>query len=325
MKKTMPLLFPALLFILFGLFFRLPADAAENEPNPVPEPGQQELVIDGVYYHLIWGSNYTGTASASLELPEGSTEVPPDEITVRSEITWNGITFPVTSLRSDTTDDIGELTRRKGRLSGYNKEHLRKITIESGVQDIILSLSHYKALEEIVIENPSESIYAHFSIWDCPKLKDIYVPSNVDSVPQLRDCPNASVIYARDHPKYKIIDGDIYSRNEKTLYDVPSTTKKYVVKDGVERIAFGAFAGNSNIKKIIIPDSVRKIERKAFYNMTNLKKVKFGNSVRKIYGGSFRRCNNLKVLVLAKNIRQVTDGFGGQRVCKLKRLYTNSP
>lgn len=326
MKKTMSLLFPALLLILFGLFFQLPTAAAEEAPNPIPESGQQDFVIDGILYHLSWGSNYVGAAEAYLELPENYTGSLPDEITVRSEITWNDITFPVDAFWYNASpDSIGDLTKRKITSPDYYQQHLKKITVEAGVRNINLSLAHYDALEEIVLENPSSSIYATINVWDCPQLKDIYVPSNIDSVPHLRDCPKTSIVYAPDHPRYQTIDGDIYSRNGKTLYDVPSTAKKYYVRDGVERIAFEAFAGNGSIKKIILPDSVRKIKRQAFFNMKNLKKVKLGNTVKQIYGTTFKRTKKLKVLVLPKSVRQITGSFGTKRFSGLTKLYINSP
>ena len=319
MKKVLTPLFSAVFLLLFGFFFQLSAAAAEE---PVP-PFQKDLFIDGVYYHLSW-ANVAG-ATAYLQVPEDYTGELPDEITVRNEITWDGITFEVDSFSSgDSYDSIGHLTKRKTGTPTYYQQHLKKITVEEGVSPL-LSLSHYEALEEIIIESSSQTIQANMSLWDCPKLKDIHVPSNVDLVPHLRDCPNASAVYTPEHPKYQTIDGDIYSKNGKLLYDVPATTKKYTVRKGVERIESNAFAGNGSIKKIFLPNSVRKIKSGAFFNMQKLKKVKYGNNIKKIYGKCFQRTPNLKVLTLPASVRQITSSFGTKKFSGLKKIYINSP
>lgn len=313
--------FALILALTAGLLFPLSGGVHAGQASAQTD----RVLLDGVTYTLQYAD---GSADAELLCPE-QTDGLPAEITVRSQITYNGVTFAVNSFRAGISDEyggtIGELVKRGAYEPDYYQNHLRKIHIEEGVRNISVSLAHYASLEEIHIANPADCHSITMNLWDCPKMKDIYVPASADLIPQLRECPDTTVTYAPDHPKYTAEDGAIYSKDGRILYDVSSDAKKYTVKKGVKTIATLAFSGNDAIRKVILPASVRKLEGTPFFNMKNLRSVKLSQNIRRIDGSCFRRCGKLTSLKLPKNVRSIVGFFGNKKNCKLKSLYIHAP
>ena len=252
--------------VLFGLclLFSLRVNATET------------VMIDGVDYYL----EDNGTAEAYIstvltgEIPAGSDF---SEVTVHNRVVYNGKTYKVTNFESDLENPLDEMIDRRGSSNiWYHWKHLKKLKIEAGIDVLYAIFSNYIALEEVVFEDPKDmEKIGRLYFYNCPNLKDIYIPANVDVLPMLRRCPNTTVTFASDHPKYKVVDGDIYSKNGKVLYDVPNGSKNYKVKKTVKKIWYSAFYGNDNIKHIKLPSSVKKVYGDAFGDMKNLKSIKF--------------------------------------------------
>ena len=85
-------------------------------------------------------------------------------------------------------------------------------------------------------------------------------------------------------PRYKTVDGILYSADMKTLIICPAgKTGEVTIPDGVMRIRKQAFYG-SKISKIIFPDSLLRLQKEAFYGCENLKEIDFGNGIEQIGG-----------------------------------------
>ena len=83
-------------------------------------------------------------------------------------------------------------------------------------------------------------------------------------------------------PRYKTVDGIIYSADMTTLITCPQMkTGKVVIPEGVKRIRKAAFSG-SKISGVVLPDSLEKIEAEAFYGCENLEDVDFGHGLERI-------------------------------------------
>ncbi len=287
---------------------------------------EKTVMIDGVRYDL----DPSGTAEASLEYLPYEPDIdgkPRTEVTIHDEITYEGKTFTVRFI----DECSGSLRETISSYPSYDKypsyyqKHLRKITFEAGIDWLGLAFANYRNLEEVIIENP-KALHSHFiPFYNCPKLKDIYIPADVDYIPLLRGCPDTNVTFAPDHPKYKTIGGDVYSKDGKWLYNVPEGSKNYTVKKSVKFIGTSAFYGNNNIRHIKIPSSVKRIYHYSFGDMKNLKSVKIGKNVKEIGDSAFRRSTKLKSLTFPKSVRILWGGFGGKSLCKLKTLYIKAP
>lgn len=97
-----------------------------------------------------------------------------------------------------------------------------------------------------------------------------------------------------------VVDGDIYSKDGKILYDVPKGKKNYKVKKSVKEIGVYAFYGNGNIRHIRVPSSVKKIAAYAFGNMENLKSVKLSKNLKIAEDHLLARSTKLKTIIYPK-------------------------
>lgn len=284
------------------------------------------VMIDGVRYDLEPGE----TAEASLEYLPYEPNIdgkPRTEVTIHDEITYEGKTYKVRFFDEYAGNMKEVVSGHPSHLKhpDYYQKHLRKLTIEAGINHLGLAFANYQNLEEVVLENPADLSRKTIPFYNCPKLKDIYVPADADYVPLLRGCPDTNVTFAPDHPKYKTIDGDIYSKDGKWLYDVPKGSKNYTVNKSVKFIRYAAFYGNTTIRHVKIPSSVKRIYGSAFGDMKNLKSIKIGKNVKEIGESAFRRSTKLKSLTLPKSVRILWGRFGGKSLCKLKTLYVKAP
>ena len=306
--------FFAAVFLGLCLLFSLKVNATET------------VMIGGVEYYL----EDNGTAEAYIstvstgDIPAGSDY---SEVTVHNQIVYNGKTYKVTNFESDLEDPLDEMIVRRGSNNiWYHWKHLKKLTIEEGIDVLYAIFPNYIALEEVVFEDPKDmEKIGRLYFYNCPNLKDIYIPANIDVLPMLRRCPDTTVTFAPDHPKYKVAGGDIYSKNGKILYDVPNGSKNYKVKKTVKKIEYGAFYGNDNIKHIKLPSSVKKVSGYAFGDMKNLKSIKFSKNMKTIDSYLFYRTDKLKTLTFPKNIRKISLYCDGIGLKKLRKIYIKAP
>ena len=126
-------------------------------------------------------------------------------------------------------------------------------------------------------------------------------------------------------PRYKTIDGIVYSADMKTLILCPAgKTGTVVIPDGVTRIRKSAFSG-SKISKVVFPDSMVSLQNEAFYGCENLKEIDFGNGIKQIGGDGnqhiFSGCP-VEKLVFPPQVKEI--GINAFFSCgKLKEVVFN--
>lgn len=126
-------------------------------------------------------------------------------------------------------------------------------------------------------------------------------------------------------PRYKTVDGILYSADMKTLVLCPKEkTGEVIIPDGVTRIRRQAFC-LTKISRVVFPDSLVRIEDEAFYQCKNLKEVDFGNGIERLGTDGkqliFSGCAFEK-LVFPSQIREI--GISAFSECyKLKEVVFN--
>lgn len=109
-------------------------------------------------------------------------------------------------------------------------------------------------------------------------------------------------------PRYKTVDGILYSADMKTLILCPTgKTGTVVIPDGVTRIRKSAFS-RSKISKVIFPDSMVSLQNEAFYGCEYLTEIDFGHGIEQIGGNGnqhiFSGCS-MKKLVFPPQVKEI--------------------
>jgi len=132
-------------------------------------------------------------------------------------------------------------------------------------------------------------------------IKSIYIPSTVRYIDSL---PNnlESIAVAEDNEYFKDIDGNLYTKDGKTLIVYAGAKKdtSFTVPEDVEIIANGAFSNSENLKNITLSSSIVSIEYGAFSGCSKLESIEIPASVTSIGDSAFDGCTGLKSIKVAQ-------------------------
>ena len=117
-----------------------------------------------------------------------------------------------------------------------------------------------------------------------------------------------SISVDENNPNYKSIDGNVYSKDGKTLIQYGKTATSFVIPDSVTSIGPRAFYGCTSLTSITIPDSVTSIGSSAFSGCTSLTSIVIPDSVTRIGSSAFYRCTSLTNVTFGENSQLTTIG-----------------
>lgn len=130
----------------------------------------------------------------------------------------------------------------------------------------------------------------------------------------------SNITVSEANPKYQSINGDLYTKDGKTLlrYSMKDTDGIVTLPDGVTRISVGAFRFCTKLTEVVIPASVTSIGHYAFYECDCLTTVTFGENsqLASIGEGAFISCRNLTKIIIPASVTSVGAGAlnGGNRL-----------
>ena len=103
---------------------------------------------------------------------------------------------------------------------------------------------------------------------------------------------------------YQSIDGNIYSKDGKTLvqYAIGKQDHSFTIPNSVTNIGDYAFYCCKSLRSIIIPESVRNIGNMAFYCCESLSSIDIPNSVTSIGFSAFALCTSLVDIVIPGSV-----------------------
>ena len=283
--------------------------------------------VDGFYYNLneadktasvttfrIQNMIYDSNDKRFFEL-QGS-------ITIPSTFTYNGTTYNVTSIESE---------------SFHNYRGLTSITIPNSVTSIGYSaFSDCSSLESIVvasdnkvydsrnncnaiIETASNALIAGCkntiipnsvtsigggAFQGCSGLTSIQIPSGVTSIGAwaFADCSGLTSI---------TIPNKVTSIGSYAFYGC-SGLISIDIPNSVTNISSDAFRGCSGLTSVSIPNSVTKIVVSMFYGCTSLTSITIPNSVTEIESWAFKNCTGLTSITIPSSVTSIGEGaFGG--------------
>ncbi len=180
------------------------------------------------------------------------------------------------------------------------------------------------SLSSVTIGNNVTSI-GSYAFAGCGNLTKITLGDNVSSIGQYAlICTSVEVVneeqvfgssklesinVTENNMSYKSIDGNLYSKDGKTLvqYAIGKTDKYFTFPDGVTSIGENAFASCDGLKIITIPDSVTSIGAGAFVNCNSLTNVTIGDNVSSIGERAFNDCSNLTSVTIGRNVESIGE------------------
>ena len=199
----------------------------------------------------------------------------------------------------------------------YNCNSLTNITISNTVKSIE-SRTFYdcSSLTSIVIPDSVTSI-GEESFEGCSSLTSIVIPDSVTSIGNrtFLGCSSLSSIEVGENNKnYKSIDGNLYSKDGKTLiqYLTSKTATMFTIPNSVTNIGSSAFYNCSSLTSVTMGDSVEILGADAFYACSGLRSIVIPNSVTNIGSSAFYNCSSLTSVTIGDNVEILgTNAFYG--------------
>ena len=171
------------------------------------------------------------------------------------------------------------------------------------------SLSSYK-LKKVKIAGKIKKVGNVFNA-SIGSLSEIYLGDNVEEF----IIPYSGINYtvSENNTHYKSIDGNLYSKDGKTLYSARvEDSKMLAIPEGVEIIYDRAFFGCVELRSVTIPKGVKSIGNHAFNGCNRLTSVTIGNSVMSIGDYAFNGCNRLTSVTIGSSVTSIGNyAFNG--------------
>lgn len=157
----------------------------------------------------------------------------------------------------------------------------------------------------------------------CKKLTNINIPSNVLKIGNAAFSNSdklTSITVDEGNTNYKSIDGNLYSKDGKTLiqYAIGKKEDSFVVPNTVTSIGDYAFSSCYSIKNITISDNVTSMGDSIFLYCHALESVTMPKNITKIGSSTFFGCHNLTNIIIPNDVTNIGDyAFYG---CSLSRI-----
>ena len=160
------------------------------------------------------------------------------------------------------------------RLTFSNCLNLKEVTLPSSLKTINTeAFIRCINLESLTLPNTLETINEN-AFAQCSSIQTLSIPSSVSfiGVGAFSGCTAITAIQLDNNQNFAVIDGSLYSADEKTLlqYALGKNQTSFVVPDGVKTIDEKAFAYATNLVSITLPTSLDTIGIDAFTCCDNL-------------------------------------------------------
>ena len=226
----------------------------------------------GIYYNV---TSYTSpyTVAVTYEYTNGYSYS--GNIIIPSSLTYNGITFSVTSIggaafyecRGLTSIIIPNSVTSIGRDAFYRCTGLTSITIPNSVTSIgDHAFDDCTGLTSVTIPNSVTSI-GNDAFFRCRRLTSVTIPNSVTSIGDgaFGDCTGLTSV---------TIPNSVTSIGDNAFYECTGLTS-VTIPNSVTSIGSGVFYGCTGLTSVTIPNSVTSIGASAFYGCSYIDTIVF--------------------------------------------------
>ena len=238
-----------------------------------------------------WKAKFSGSVNLLFRDPH----------TIPLSSSYNEVTRTLTISGTENIPNYSDLSRRPWH--DY-VDKIEKVVIQEGVTSIgQFAFCGCRSLTSVSIPSSVYSIeYGAFE--SCHSLPSINIPATVSSFSPwaFNYCDKLMAInFASDHPEYKTIDGNVYTKTGGTLIRFASGKSTFDIKSDVEYIGEAAVSYCNNLTSVTIPSSVKEILSNAFEGC-NLKKVNMSEGLGEINDGAFSYCQELTEVTIPNSV-----------------------
>ena len=232
-------------------------------------------------------------------------------VTIGDSVTniGDGAFYYCTSLTNVTIPDS---VKSVGDSAFYKCTSMKSVTIGDSVTNIGDSAFYYCSyLTSVTIPDSVKSI-GDSAFYYCTSLKSITIPDSVTSIGDyvFRLCSSlTSITVDEDNQVYKSIDGNLYTKDGKTLiqYAIGKWNTSFTIPDSVKSIGDYAFNNCSYLTSVTIGDAVTSIGERAFEDCKSLTSVTIPNSVTNIGIYAFCNCKSLTSITIPDSVTSVRN------------------
>jgi hypothetical protein len=293
----------------------------------------EDVPIGDLYYNLDATNQTAGVTSSS-----GSYS---GDIVIPSSVTYNSVSYIVTSIGSSAFADCTGLTSVTipnsvtsiSYAAFYKCTGLTSVTIGNSVTSIgDWAFKYCSGLTSVTIGNSVTSIGEGAFEW-CTGLTSVTIGNSVTSIgsnafsgcgglnsvtinsPDIvgktyASSYNIKNIFGSQVTQY-IIGNSVTSIGGGAFYECTGLTS-VTIPNSVTGIGDDAFGGCTGLTSVSIPNSVTSIGEAAFYGCSGLTSVTIPNSVTSIGGGAFAYCTGLTSVTIGNSVISIGDyAFSG--------------
>ena len=186
----------------------------------------------------------------------------------------------------------------------------------------------YSLITSVIIPNSVTTI-GEGAFWYCTSLTSITIPNSVSNI--VNDVVNRNPFHMctsltnievdNDNPYYKSIDGNLYTKDGKTLlqYAIGKDDAIFIVPDSVTIIEDYAFYLCDTLTTVEIPNSVTSMGLATFYHCTSLESIVIPDSVTSIGANMFEGCTSLTSIVIPDSVTSI--GYYAFFYCTSLTIY----